>query len=69
VLTNDFFIAGKDLARCFIESIKFINDMYGKATQKFCEIATYFNHMPCILGLCAQDFNATSKHDIIVRIC
>ena len=33
--------------------------MYGKATQKFCEIATYFNHMPCILGLCAQDFNAT----------
>jgi hypothetical protein len=58
VLTNDFYTR-EGFARYLMKSIKFINDMYGKATQKFCEIATYFNHMPCILGLCAQDFNAT----------
>jgi hypothetical protein len=58
VLTNDFY-SREGFARYLMKSIKFINDMYGKATQKFCEIATYFNHMPCILGLCAQDFNAT----------
>jgi hypothetical protein len=58
VLTNDFY-SREGFARYLMKSIKFINDMYGKATQKFCEIATYFNHMPCIMGLCAQDFNAT----------
>ena len=58
MLTNDFYTR-EGFARYLMKSIKFINDMYGKATQKFCEIATYFNHMPCILGLCAQDFNAT----------
>ena len=58
MLTNDFY-SREGFARYLMKSIKFINDMYGKATQKFCEIATYFNHMPCILGLCAQDFNAT----------
>ena len=58
MLTNDFY-SREGFARYFMKSMKFINDMYGKATQKFCEIATYFNHMPCILGLCAQDFNAT----------